>query len=58
MNFYTTTTFRHTLAALTKKPKEGYMSVVKDICKTFFPWILVSSVIPMTASSNLRTSVS
>lgn len=34
MNFYTTSTFRHTLATLTKKPKEGYTSVVKDICKT------------------------
>ena len=35
MNFYTTSTFRNTLAALIKKPKEGYMSVVKGICKTF-----------------------
>jgi len=33
MKFYTTSTFRQTLASLTKKPKEGYMSVVKDICK-------------------------
>lgn len=33
MNFYTTSTFRQTLASLTKKPKEGYKSVVKDICK-------------------------
>lgn len=33
MNFYTTTTFRQTLTSLTKKPKEGYKSVVKDLCK-------------------------
>ncbi len=33
MKFYTTSTFRHTLTSLTKKPKEGYQSVVKDICK-------------------------
>ena len=33
MNFYTTSTFRQTLTSLTKKPKEGYSSVVKDICK-------------------------
>ena len=33
MNFYTTSTFRQTLTTLTKKPKEGYLSVVKDICK-------------------------
>ena len=32
MNFYTTSTFRQTLTSLTKKPKEGYKSVVKDIC--------------------------
>ena len=33
MNFYTTSTFRQTLSSLTKKPREGYKSVVKDICK-------------------------
>ena len=33
MNFYTTSTFRQTLTSLTKKPKEGYKSVIKDICK-------------------------
>lgn len=33
MNFYTTSTFRQTLSSLTKKPKEGYKSVIKDICK-------------------------
>lgn len=33
MNFYTTSTFRQTLTSLTKKPKEGYKSVVNDICK-------------------------
>lgn len=33
MKFYTTSTFRQTLASLTKKPKEGYKSVVNDICK-------------------------
>ena len=31
MNFYTTSTFRQTLTSLTKKPKEGYKSVVKDV---------------------------
>lgn len=36
MNFYTTSTFRQTLTSLTKKPKEGYKSVVKDICKALF----------------------
>lgn len=33
MKFYTTSTFRQTLASLTKKPKEGYKSVIKDVCK-------------------------
>ena len=32
MKFYTTPTFRLLLASLTKKQREGYMSVVKDIC--------------------------
>lgn len=32
MNFYTITTFRESLAALTKKSRDGYMSVVKDVC--------------------------
>ena len=32
MNFYTTTTFRESLAALTKKSKDGYMTVIKDVC--------------------------
>lgn len=32
MNFYTTSTFRALLANLIKKQREGYMSVVKDIC--------------------------
>ena len=32
MIFYTTTTFRESLAALTKKAKDGYMTVKKDIC--------------------------
>lgn len=32
MDFYTSTTFRESLAALTKKSKDGYMTVVKDIC--------------------------
>lgn len=32
MLFYTTSTFRETLAALTKKSKDGYMSVTKDVC--------------------------
>lgn len=32
MQFYTCSTFRETLANLTKKPRDGYMSVVKDIC--------------------------
>lgn len=34
MLFYTTSTFRETLAALTKKSKDGYMSVTKDVCVT------------------------
>lgn len=32
MIFYTTTTFRESLAALTKKSKDGYMTVVQDVC--------------------------
>ena len=32
MKFYTTSTFRETLASLTKKSKDGYMSVVNDVC--------------------------
>lgn len=32
MLFYTTSTFRKTLAALTKKSKDGYMSVTNDVC--------------------------
>lgn len=32
MDFYTSTTFRESLASLTKKSKDGYMTVVKDIC--------------------------
>lgn len=32
MNFYTTTTFRESLARLTKKAKDGYMTVTQDIC--------------------------
>ncbi len=35
MNFYTSSTFRTLLAGLTKKQREGYMSVVKDICDQF-----------------------
>lgn len=33
MNFYTTSTFREALAGLTKKRKDGYISVIKDICE-------------------------
>ena len=33
MNFYTSSTFRRDIESLTKKPREGYMSVTKDICK-------------------------
>ena len=32
MNFYTSSTFRKNLESLTKKSREGYMSVSKDIC--------------------------
>ena len=32
MKIYTTSTFRETLASLTKKSKDGYMSVVNDVC--------------------------
>jgi len=32
MQFYTCSTFRETLINLTKKSRDGYMSVVKDIC--------------------------
>lgn len=32
MNFYTSSTFRESLSRLTKKAKDGYVSVIKDIC--------------------------
>lgn len=32
MNFYTSTSFRNAISKLTRKPKDGYESVVKDIC--------------------------
>ena len=33
MNFYTTTSFRISVSKLTRKPKDGYNSVVEDICE-------------------------
>lgn len=33
MNYFTTSTFRQAVASLTKKSKEGYSTVVSDICK-------------------------
>lgn len=33
--FYSIETFRITLSSLCSKPKEGYYSVIKDICKEF-----------------------
>ena len=33
MKFYSISTFRQSVDELTKKPKEGYTSVVEDICK-------------------------
>ena len=33
MNYYTISTFRLSIASLAKKPKEGYSTVVTDICK-------------------------
>ena len=33
MNFYTTSTFRETIANLVKKRKDGYQTVVADICE-------------------------
>ena len=32
MNFYTTSTFRESLSTLLKKRKDGYRTVVDDIC--------------------------
>lgn len=34
MNFYTTSSFRTSIQLLIRKPKNGYMSVVSDICET------------------------
>ena len=34
MKFYTSSTFRYYLANLTKKKREGYTSVVEDICNS------------------------
>lgn len=33
MKFYTSNSFRLSISKLTRKPKEGYESVVKDICE-------------------------
>ena len=33
MKFYTSNSFRLSILKLTRKPKEGYESVVKDICE-------------------------
>lgn len=33
MDFYTSTSFRESLADLIKKSKDGYMTVVKDVCE-------------------------
>jgi hypothetical protein len=33
MNFYTSTSFRNSISKLTRKPKDGYESVVKDLCQ-------------------------
>ena len=33
MNFYTSTSFRSSISKLTRKPKDGYESVAKDICE-------------------------
>ena len=32
MNFYTSTSFRNSVSKITRKPKDGYESVVSDIC--------------------------
>jgi len=32
MNFYTISTFREVVASLIKKPREGYVTLVSDIC--------------------------
>lgn len=34
MNFYTSTSFRNSISKLIRKPKDGYRSVVTDICDT------------------------
>ncbi len=33
MDYFTTSTFRLSVASLTKKPKEGYSTLVSDVCK-------------------------
>lgn len=33
MVFYTTTTFRKSIEGLTKKARDGYVSVIKDVCE-------------------------
>ena len=33
MNFYTSTSFRNSISKLIRKPKDGYGSVVTDICE-------------------------
>lgn len=32
MNFYTSTSFRKSIIKITRKPKDGYESVIKDVC--------------------------
>ena len=33
MNYYTISTFRQSVASLTKKSKEGYSTLISDVCK-------------------------
>lgn len=53
MNFYTTSTFRQTLTSLAKKPKEGYNSVVKDICKTLHQVDIKNSLAELDTKANM-----
>lgn len=32
MNFYTISTFRDVVASLVKKPREGYATLIADVC--------------------------
>ena len=41
MNFYTSSSFRKSVSALTRKAKDGYKSVIEDILRLFRAWMII-----------------